>query len=116
MNEGECIFCKIVRHEASAEMVGENASAVAFRDIHPKAPVHILVVPREHHASLAEMRDSDASLLGQLLAFTAETAREAGLSGYKVVMNVGREAGQLIEHLHLHILGGWGKQPTKVGV
>lgn len=116
MNESDCIFCKIAQGSASAEVVGESDAALAFRDIHPKAPVHILVVPRAHYVSLAETTGEDARLLGELLAFAAETARNAGLSGYKVVINVGREAGQIVDHLHLHILGGWGEQSTRADV
>lgn len=114
----DCIFCKIAAKEISSEIVKENDRMVAFRDIHPKAPVHLLVIPRAHRASLEEVTKEDRELLGEALLFTQDVARAEGLAqkGYKVVMNVGRGGGQIIDHLHIHILGGWENKPQKVDV
>jgi histidine triad (HIT) family protein len=102
----DCLFCKIAAGTIPATKVAETESAIAFRDIDPKAPTHILVIPRDHVASLAE---ADGSLmLGDLLLFAASVARSEGLvdGGYRVVTNVGRDGGQTVDHLHLHVLGG----------
>ena len=101
----DCIFCKIINGEFGTEFVYENEFAVAFNDINPKAPVHILVVPRKHVASLNELEDKN--LMGELLLAVKETARKAGLKSYKTLINTGKDAGQVVFHLHLHILGGW---------
>jgi histidine triad (HIT) family protein len=102
----DCLFCKIVRREIPAKLVYEGDDCVAFRDIDPKAPVHVLVVPRAHVASLNDV--SDASLVGQLAMVAAEIARQEGIaeSGYRTVVNTNRDAGQTVFHLHLHLLGG----------
>ena len=92
-----------------ADVVYENAEAKAFRDIHPKAPVHILVIPKAHIASVAELTEADDGVVAALLRAAKDAARSAGLVGYKLLFNVGRDAGQMVDHLHLHILGGWGK-------
>lgn len=105
MAEG-CLFCRIVRGEIPSEEVYRSDSVYAFRDITPVAPVHVLVVPVGHVESLSDL--ADASLGGELLAACAEVARRAGVeqSGYRVVTNTGRDAGQSVGHLHLHLLGG----------
>jgi histidine triad (HIT) family protein len=102
----DCLFCRIVRQEIPAKLVYENEHVVAFRDINPQAPVHLLVVPREHVASLNEARD--ASMLGHLSLAAAEIARSEGIaeSGYRTVVNTNRAAGQTVFHVHLHLLGG----------
>ena len=102
----ECVFCRIVRGDFNTEFVAENDHAVAFRDIDPKAPVHVLVVPREHVASLAEAKDE--TMLGSVLALAARAAQDAGVSesGYRVVMNTNSDGGQSVAHLHAHVLGG----------
>ena len=102
----DCLFCKIVRREIPAKLVYEGEDCVAFRDIDPKAPVHVLVIPREHVASLNEV--SDPSLVGRLALVAAEIARQEGIaeSGYRTVFNTSRDAGQTVFHLHLHLLGG----------
>jgi len=99
----DCIFCKIINGEFGTEFVYENEYVVAFNDINPKAPVHILVVPKVHVASLNEL--DDKQLMGELLAAVKETAKKAGLKSYKTLINTGKEAGQEVFHLHLHILG-----------
>jgi histidine triad (HIT) family protein len=101
-----CIFCRIVAGTIPATLVGENEQALAFRDLHPQAPVHVLVIPRRHVGSLAAA--DDAAELGQLMALAADVARREGVaqSGYRVVTNIGADGGQTVGHLHLHVLGG----------
>lgn len=102
-----CIFCKIVAGEIPSTAVYQDEQCYAFADIDPKAPVHVLIVPRAHIASLAETKD--AALLGHLLTVAGEIARAKGLGkGYRVVINTGPEGGQTVDHLHLHVLGGRG--------
>jgi histidine triad (HIT) family protein len=102
----DCLFCKIVRGEIPAKLVYESDDCVAFRDIDPKAPVHVLVIPREHVSSLNEVRD--ASMVGRLALVAAEIARTEGIadSGYRTVINTNRDAGQTVFHIHAHLLGG----------
>lgn len=105
----DCLFCKIVAHEIPAKIVKRSDDALAFRDIDPKAPVHLLVIPTRHIAAVRDAKGPDGErLLGRLLAFTAELATEHGLDadGYRIVTNTGRSAGQSVDHLHLHLLGG----------
>jgi histidine triad (HIT) family protein len=102
-----CIFCKIVNGEIPSTPVFQDESVYAFADINPKAPVHILVAPKEHIVSIDDAGTQDEALLGHLLAVTAEIARAKGLTGgYRVVTNVGEDGGQTVDHLHLHLLGG----------
>jgi histidine triad (HIT) family protein len=102
----DCLFCRIIRGEIPAKLVAYNEWCVAFRDINPQAPVHILVIPREHVGSLDELRD--AELFGRIGLLAAEIARAEGIasSGYRTVINTGAEAGQSVAHLHMHLLGG----------
>jgi histidine triad (HIT) family protein len=105
----DCLFCKIVANEIPAKIVKRTDDALAFRDIDPKAPVHLLVIPTRHIAAVRDAKGPDGErLLGRLLAFTAELASEQGLDadGYRIVTNTGRNAGQSVDHLHLHLLGG----------
>lgn len=100
-----CIFCRIARGEIPATIVAESDVALAFRDLDPKAPVHVLVIPREHVTSLAH--SSDPATLGGMLVLAAEVARTEGLAGgYRLVVNTGPDAGQTVHHLHAHVLGG----------
>ena len=100
-----CIFCKIVRGEIPSKSVAESETALAFRDLNPQAPSHVLVIPKVHVASLAEA--SDNAMLGDLLALAARVARSENLEeGYRVVANTGPNGGQTVDHLHLHVLGG----------
>jgi histidine triad (HIT) family protein len=103
-----CLFCRIARGEGRGDVVYEDDLAVAFRDIHPQAPTHILVIPRKHIASLAEAKAEDAELLGHLLLVGAQLAAKEGIldRGYRTVINTNGEAGQSVFHVHLHILGG----------
>jgi histidine triad (HIT) family protein len=104
----KCIFCAIANGESPAHIRYEDDDVVAFDDINPKAPVHILVVPKKHIRSMRDLRRTDEKLMGHLMMVVKKVAEEAGLkeTGYKVVINVGKEAGQLVDHLHAHILGG----------
>lgn len=99
----ECIFCKIINGDFNTEFVYENKHVVVFKDINPKAPVHLLVVPRIHVASLNELEDKN--LMGELLQAVKETTKKIGLKSYKTLINTGKEAGQEVFHLHVHILG-----------
>ncbi len=103
----DCLFCKIARGEIPSKKVYEDAQVFAFRDIQPQAPHHILIVPKQHIAKLAETNDQDRDLLGQLLESAAKIARsERFENGYRVVINNGETAGQSVWHLHAHLLGG----------
>ncbi len=103
----DCIFCKIVAGEIPAKKVMEDDHVIAFHDIDPKAPTHILIIPKKHIASLAQVEPGTEVLLGKLLATAAMVAREQGLDrGYRVVISTGPEGGQTVDHLHLHLLGG----------
>jgi histidine triad (HIT) family protein len=102
----DCLFCKIVQGEIPAESVKENERFVAFRDINPQAPTHVLAIPRKHIASLNEA--TDAELIGDLMLFARDIAKEEGLAdaGYRVVLNTNAGAGQTVFHIHAHVLGG----------
>ncbi len=102
-----CLFCKIVAGEIPSTAVYQDEDCYAFADIDPKAPVHVLIVPRTHIASLAEATAADAPLLGRLLEVAARIARDKGLAnGYRAVVNTGPDGGQSVAHLHVHLLGG----------
>ena len=108
MAEQNCLFCRIVAGEVPADIVYQDERCVAFRDINPQAPVHVLVIPRDHTESLDEATQRDETMLGHLLRAAARVANEQGLSenGYRTVINTGAGAGQSVFHLHLHVLGG----------
>jgi len=103
-----CLFCQIVQGAIPSKKVYEDEACLAFEDVNPQAPVHVLVVPKRHAQSLVDMQDSDAGLLGHLLLTCSRVAHEKMIesSGYRVVLNVGRNAGQTVFHLHFHVLGG----------
>lgn len=105
---GDCVFCRIVRGDFNTEFIAETERAVAFRDIHPHAPTHVLVVPRQHLTSLKDLGPDDAALAAELLALAVEVARKEGVleSGFRVLTNNGPDAGQTVFHLHFHVLGG----------
>lgn len=107
-NDQECIFCRIVRGEIPGERVFENETVVAFRDIQPAAPTHVLIVPREHITSISELREEDVPIAGELLLAASAIASQEGLveRGYRVITNTGQWGGQTVDHLHLHLLGG----------
>lgn len=103
-----CVFCAIAAGAIPAEVVHQDADVVAFRDLNPVAPFHVLVIPRVHRASLAEASEDDAMLLGRLMLAAARVAREAGYdgSGYRTIVNTGADAGQTVRHVHVHVLAG----------
>ena len=113
----DCIFCKITRHELSSEVIYEDKEVMVFKDIHPKAPIHHLVVPKTHIQSIAHLEASPGDpgrpradhneIISKLIYTAKKVAEDEGLAGYKLVFNVGREGGQVVDHLHLHLLGGW---------
>ncbi len=103
----DCVFCRIGRSEAPAKLVYEDPDILAFEDIHPQAPTHILVCPRKHLGSLNDAAAEDAAILGRMLLVAAQLARDRRLTeGYRTILNNGRGAGQSVFHLHLHLLGG----------
>jgi histidine triad (HIT) family protein len=103
----DCLFCGIANHEIDSEIVHETSSTIAFRDINPAAPTHVLVIPKRHIASAHELSDADSGLLGELFETIAAVARGAGVEeGYRVVTNIGADAGQSVHHLHFHVIGG----------
>lgn len=106
----DCIFCKIAAGEIPAKVVKRTADAVAFRDLTPQAPTHVLIIPTTHVVALADAARSPGgeAMLGRLMAFAAEVATELGLDqgGYRVVTNTGPDGGQSVFHMHLHLLGG----------
>ena len=102
----ECLFCRIVAGQIPADVVLETDSCLAFRDIEPQAPVHVLVVPRAHHRDLGELVAADPALAAELLAGVGAVAEQEGLDHYRVVFNTGERAGQSVFHVHGHVLGG----------
>jgi histidine triad (HIT) family protein len=103
-----CIFCRIASGEIPTDIVAESASSIAFRDLEPQAPTHILVVPRRHIAALRDVGVADADLIGDLILLVRRVAEREGLftGGYRVITNDGPDAGQSVHHLHFHVLGG----------
>jgi histidine triad (HIT) family protein len=102
----DCIFCKIVAKENPAEIIYEDKDFLAFKDIHPKADTHLLIIPKKHIESIKSLEQEEADLIGRLILTAKKIAEEKGLSGYKLVFNVGREGGQIVDHIHLHLLAG----------
>ena len=104
----DCLFCRIVAGEIPAELVHSDDLVIAIRDIAPRAPTHVLFLPRVHIRSAAELTEADGPLLGRLFAAAADFARSAGIAdqGYRMVANIGRWGGQTVDHLHVHLLGG----------
>ena len=103
----DCIFCRIARGEVPSQRVDESARVLAFRDLDPQAPTHVLLIPREHVASAAEVGAHHSELMGELFELAARVARREGLErGWRLVTNVGPEGGQSVAHLHFHLLGG----------
>jgi histidine triad (HIT) family protein len=104
----DCLFCKIAEKKIPSKIVHEDDRCLAFDDINPQAPVHALVIPKQHAASIAELTEADAGLLGHLMLTGAAVAKQKGIaeSGYRLVLNTGRNGGQTVFHLHFHLLGG----------
>lgn len=101
-----CLFCRIAKKEIPASVVHEDGDVLAFRDIAPQAPTHVLVIPKRHVATVADLAPGDEPLAGTLLAAAAKVARDLGLADYRLVLNNGAGAGQSVFHLHVHVLGG----------
>ena len=102
-----CLFCKIANGEVASETVFEDNNVRVFADLHPKAPVHLLIIPKMHIQSIAHLGDNHAQIISHMIFTAKRIAEEKGLQGFKLLFNVGREGGQVIDHLHLHLMGGW---------
>ena len=104
----ECLFCRIIAHDIPASVVYEDERVIAFEDINPQAPTHILVLPKQHVATLNDLRPGDDGLVGEVVRRAAAIAKERGISagGYRTIFNTNREAGQTVFHIHLHLIGG----------
>ena len=104
----DCLFCKITAGDIPAERVAESSRTLAFRDINPQAPTHVLVIPKDHYPDLASLASSDAGLLAEVALQAQQVAEAEGIAagGYRVVFNTGAEAGQTVFHVHAHVLGG----------
>ena len=104
----DCLFCQIANHQKESEIVYEDELMIVFKDIRPKAPVHLLIVPKKHIQSINELTQEDGALISQMFFLAKDLARQNKVdrTGYRLIFNVGRGSGQLIDHLHLHLLGG----------
>jgi histidine triad (HIT) family protein len=105
-SDPDCLFCRIVAGEIPATVVRETEQTLAFRDIEPQAPVHVLVIPRDHHSDIGQLVASDSELAAALAAAATEVAAAEGLTDYRIVFNTGASAGQSVFHVHAHVLGG----------
>ena len=108
MTTDGCLFCRIARGEVPANIVHQDDLVLAFEDINPKAPTHLLIIPRKHIDSAADLAESDAEMLGRMFSVAATLARDTGIAerGFRLVSNSGPAAGQSVDHLHFHLLGG----------
>lgn len=108
LSHSDCIFCKIINHQASAEIIYQDELVTAFENIRPVTPVHILIVPNQHITSVNETTAADEAALGRLITLAGRLAKERGIdqSGYRLVINTGKDGGQSVYHLHLHLIGG----------
>lgn len=104
----DCIFCKIVDHQIASDIVYEDDDVLAFNDITPQAPVHVLIIPKKHVSSVNELADSNADVIGTLVIRAKQLARERGIdeSGYRLIINCNAQGGQTVFHIHLHLMGG----------
>jgi histidine triad (HIT) family protein len=107
--EKNCPFCQIIRGEKSADLVYQDETLVVFKDIHPRAPVHLLFVPRKHIRSVNDLTEEDRHIVSEMIFRAKEIAKDQGISesGYKLLFNIERGGGQVIFHLHMHLMGGW---------
>jgi histidine triad (HIT) family protein len=108
LSESDCIFCRIASGGIRADVVHETEGVIAFRDVDPRAPVHVLIIPRRHIASVTDLTDADAAVMGELFIAARRVAEDEDVaeSGYRMVMNAGKDGGQSVGHVHLHVLGG----------
>ena len=104
----DCIFCQIVAGKIPGEILYQDEEVIAFRDINPQAPTHLLIIPKRHISSLAKLPDADTPLIGHMAEVANQLAKQEGVfeSGYRLVINCGEQGGQLVPHLHMHLLGG----------
>ena len=104
----DCLFCKIIKKEIPSKVVYEDDTVLAFRDINPVAPVHILVIPKKHIGSLAELTNEDEAIVGKIYTIINKIAKQEGIAekGFRVIVNCGEDGGQEVKHLHFHLLGG----------
>lgn len=104
----DCIFCNIVNGKIPSDIIYQDEEVIAFRDIKPQSPVHLLVIPRKHYTSLLNVTEEDKPLMGHMVNIANRLARDEGIAepGYRLVINCGQQGGQLVPHLHLHVLGG----------
>lgn len=110
-----CLFCEIINKEKDADIIYEDPDFIAINDIAPKAPTHILIIPKQHIVSINHLQPKHKDLIGELFLLARQIAREQKVAdtGYKLVFNVGKGGGQIIDHIHLHLLAGWGERKTK---
>ena len=109
MKDPNCICCKIIAKEIPAQILFENEKLLILQDIKPSAPFHHRVIPKEHIRSIMDLQEENKEIISELIFTAKQDALKAGLKGYKLTFNVGREGGQIIDHLHLHLMGGWVK-------
>lgn len=102
----DCIFCKIINKEIPSKFIFESENIIAFNDIHPQAPTHILILPKKHIETINDMEKEDINLIGELFYTAKQIAKEKGISSYRLAINVGEDAGQSVFHIHLHLLAG----------
>ena len=108
MNKDDCVFCNLATHTIAGDIISENDQLMVVKDILPKAPVHLLVIPKNHVESVNDLTEQDSALIGNMVLMGKKVANDHGVSdsGYKLIFNVGKEGGQTVKHLHLHLLGG----------
>lgn len=104
----DCIFCKIIKREIPSSIVYEDSEIIAFKDVNPQAPVHILVIPKKHISSLVDLKEDDELLIGKIYTVINKVAKQEGINekGFRVIVNCGEDGGQEVKHLHFHLLGG----------
>jgi histidine triad (HIT) family protein len=104
----DCIFCKIINKEVPSTIVYEDEDVIAFKDIHPVTPVHILVIPKKHISSLVDLKEEDEAVIGKIYSVINKIAKQEGIldKGFRVIVNCGEDGGQVVKHIHFHLLGG----------
>jgi histidine triad (HIT) family protein len=106
-----CIFCQIIAHQLPAEIIFEDEDLAVFKDINPSAPIHLLIVPKDHLDSLNALDDENTGIIVKMVTIAKKIAEELKIqNGYRLLINTGREAGQVVFHLHMHLMGGWGSR------
>lgn len=109
MTDPNCIFCKIIAKEIPAKILDETDDLIILQDIKPSAPFHHLIIPKDHIPSIAHLSEKDKDIIAKMIFTAKDDAAKSNLTGYKLSFNVGRDGGQIIDHLHLHLMGGWVK-------